>query len=130
MSEPQINPNIKKPAFVGCYHPHTHEEDAPAPHYKQLVCDECGTMIRFLPHPANAARAMRNGIMIEKLLSIDFQLEAWEAAFVQKLGELTNVKKLPHRQADLLEELHRKYFPEDTGDAPKDEKGADNGRNE
>jgi hypothetical protein len=106
--------NVKKAAFRDCYHPHTHEEEAPAPHYKQLICDDCATMIRFLPHPATQARAMRNGIMIEKLLSIETQLEAWELSFVHKLAELSNVKKLMHRQSDLLQEMHKKYFPADT----------------
>jgi hypothetical protein len=70
-------------------------------------------MIRHLPHPINAARSRRNGIMIEKLLAIDFQLEPWQAAFVQKLGALTNAK-LTHRQEDVLEEIHARYFPQDT----------------
>jgi hypothetical protein len=69
-------------------------------------------MIRYLPSPARAARSRRNAVMIEKLLSLSFQLEPWENGFVEKLGALSSAK-LPHRQEEVLQEIHDRYFPED-----------------
>lgn len=97
-----------------CDHLRTREEPVaqPSNHYRQLVCADCGTHIRYLPRPENLARYRRNNVMIEKLLAIDMTLEPWEAGFIQKISGTRNGKLSP-RQQDVLEEVYQAHFPED-----------------
>jgi hypothetical protein len=104
--------NLKLPVKKVCYHPRARVEDAPPPNYKQLLCPDCGAY-RFLPRPDNAARVMRDKVMIRKLLAIDKQVEVWESSLLHKVRKLSREGRLPRKMSDSLEEIYRQYFPED-----------------
>lgn len=112
------------PTVPECEHLNTKEElvPQPGPHYKQLVCADCGVHIRYLARPENLARWRANSIKIEKLLALDMMLEPWEASFIQKISNFRNGKLSP-RQQDVLEEVYQTHFQEESPSAS--EKGGE-----
>ena len=83
-----------------CTHSSTATELLPrdSQHYAKLKCADCGTFLRFLPKPENAAKWKLNGYKLAKLQMVP-GLNAWERDFVQSLAKHDGNKLTPKQQA-------------------------------
>jgi hypothetical protein len=103
-----------------CAHLRTKEVPAAPPHHMRLICLDCRSHLRYISSPATLEQRKRNARMIEQLLAIREKLEAWEASFLRAASKSRN-GSLVTRQRLVLEEIHRKYFPEAPPEAQLEE---------
>jgi hypothetical protein len=95
-----------------CQHFTLKQTPAPAPHWAQLVCADCGRWVRFISDPARLELNKRNRMRIQKLLGIAVKLTPGELEFLAASSKSRNGSFGTKRQA-ILDDIFARYFGTD-----------------
>ncbi|MDJ0554356.1 MAG: hypothetical protein QNJ68_07955 [Microcoleaceae cyanobacterium MO_207.B10] len=90
-----------------CKYCHSHnliQQEAPPPHYKKLICGDCGKFIKWLPNPEKEIRLQQQKQLIKKL--VVKPLRGWDGTFIRDLyGRRDNLKSLSTKQTAQLNRI-------------------------
>ena len=80
------------------------QQEAPPPHYKKLICSDCGRFQRWLPNPEKQERLDKYKKII--ILLQGKPLVGWDGTFVRELySKLGNIKNFSPKQTTNLDRI-------------------------